>query len=150
MKDMSKSIGLKNVEESDIDFLYNLRKEYVDFINSLKGNEIMPSFKTHTNFVRQFVKNDKNHPYHKWYLIMCNDERVGVIPLKKNGEFGYQVQKKFQSRKICQVAIELFFNIHPKKDLRAKTVPKNKLSQHLLEKWGFKLTNKQYYVHPQE
>jgi len=134
---MSQNVILKNVDSDDIDFLYNLRNEYIEFQNSINGNEEELGYEKHREFVLEFLENKKKHPYEKWHIIILNEKKVGSIPLKKNGEFGYQVLKAFEGKKICQIGIEIFFKENNKKDLWAKAIPSNLKSNYLLKKWGF-------------
>jgi len=130
-------IQLKNVSIEDIDFLYELRMEYVNYINSIEGKEELPNFADHKKFVEKFINQNDTHPYQKWYIILFEETKVGSIPLKKDNEFGYQIKKEFQGKKICQTGIDLFFKNHNREELWAKALEENIRSNYLLKKWGF-------------
>ena len=137
-------IQLKEISTNDIDFLYEIRIEYVKYVDSIGGNEKLPSFEQHKNFVEKFINNNNEHQYQKWYIILFNGIKVGSIPLKKDNEFGYQIQKEFQGKHICQSGIELFFKNHNKQELWAKALEQNSRSNYLLKKWGFKKERERY------
>lgn len=140
-------IQLKDVSVEDIDFLYELRIEYVKYINSIEGKEKVPDFEEHKKFVEKFINQKIEHPYQKWYIILFDEIKVGSIPLKKDNEFGYQIKKEFQGKKICQVGIDLFFKNHDKQELWAKALEQNMRSNYLLKKWGFVKQQNKYIFH---
>ncbi len=137
-------ILLKEVSMEDVDFLHQLRIEYVNYVNSINGKEKLPNLENHTNFVEKFINNNEKHSYQKWYIILFNGIKAGSIPLKKDNEFGYQIKKEFQGKQICQTGIELFFKNHNRKELWAKTLEGNIRSSYLLKKWGFEKNEDRY------
>ena len=137
-------ILLKKVSVEDINFLYQLRIEYVNYVNSINGKEELPNLEKHTNFVEKFINNNEKHSYQNWYIILFNGIKVGSIPLKKDNEFGYQIKNEFQGKQICQTGIELFFKNHNRKKLWAKALEGNIRSNHLLKKWGFEKNEDRY------
>jgi len=125
-------ITLREINSNDINFLYFLRLECFK----------MPSLKEHEKFVIDYLI--REHPYKAWYIIEYEKKRIGSLPLKKTGEFGYIIKKEYQGRGLIHAAFKLFFKLHPKKDLWARTSIHNKRSQGLLKKYGFKLTNYEF------
>ena len=128
---------LRKVTIDDIDFLYKLRIEY--------EYDMTPKYEAHRNFVLQYLDNNEIHNYLAWYVIVHLDKRIGVIPIKKNYEFGYQLLKEYQGKGLIHEAFELLFNIHPQKTLWARSKPDNKRSHGLLKKWGFVLTDYEFH-----
>ena len=56
------------IDNESVKFLYDLLKEK-EFSISHKD---LPTFEDHKNFVL-------NHPYHKWFLIIFDNKKVGLI-----------------------------------------------------------------------
>jgi len=136
---------LSEVTADDIDFLYELLKERKHF-QEIYGNdvELIPPFEQHERFVRNYLEKNEQNVYEAWYIIsILKDnklEKVGSIPLKKDGEWGYQLLKKYHNRGIGQTAAKKLFNLHSSKKFWGKCKANNKRAIHLLEKLGFELT----------
>jgi len=138
-------ISLKPVNTQDIDFLFKLRKEWNDYpVEYRISKENTPTYEQHRKFCMDFIFGH-NHPYETWYIIELDKKPIGAMPLKKTGEFGYQIIEAEQGKGLIHKAFKLFFNLHPKKTVWARTIATNKRSQGLLEKYGFKLTDYEYH-----
>jgi len=105
----------------------------------------MPTYKQHEKFCLNFINKNKSHPYKAWYIIKLDRKLIGVMPLKKNMEFGYQIIKTHQGKGIIHEAFKLFFKLHPKNTVWARSKPGNKRSHGLLKKYGFKLTDYEFH-----
>jgi len=137
-------IILSKVSQKDTDFLYELINER-KIINEVYIPSDIPTLNQHKKFIKNFLKNNEQNNYEAWYIISVfnkNNEltNVGSIPLKKDGEWGYQILKKYHNKGIGQIAAKKLFKMHPKKQFWARCNANNKRAQYLLEKLGFKVT----------
>jgi len=129
------SIRLRNVNQSDFRFLYNLLKERKP--NANISHKKMPNYSEHVKFV-------KSRPYTKWNVIECGKQKVGSIYLSKNDEIGIFLKKQFQGKNVAQESLELFIKLNPRKRYLANINPKNVVSQKFFKKNGFKLIQYTY------
>lgn len=139
-----KQIILSKVTVQDIDFLYKLLNER-KLMKKEYGSSEIPSFEEHEKFVKNFLRNDQMANYEAWYIISLSDKdgylkKVGSIPLKKDGEWGYQILLKNHNKGIGQIAAMKLFEMYPKKQFWARCQAKNDRARYLLEKLGFELT----------
>ena len=139
--DSSKSISLRSVNSSDLQFLY-------DLLNQRQSNENishkkMPTFDQHIAFV-------KSKPYSKWYVILENKSRLGSIYLSKQNEIGIFIDKNSRKLGIGNKALELLLQKNPRKRYLANINPKNKKSIKFFTKNKFKLIQYTYELIPTE
>jgi RimJ/RimL family protein N-acetyltransferase len=153
---MNYEIKLSLVKEENIEFLYELLKERLNYSNDLdKINlEEFPTFKQHSKMIYNFLENNSFNNYQKWYIILISnrkytEEKVGSIVLKKDGEWGYHVLKKFWNSGIGQEALRQLMGLHKDCKFIAKIKPDNKRAIHIAEKSGHKLTEITYVKEPQ-
>ena len=137
----SKSISLRSVNSSDLQFLY-------DLLNQRQSNENishkkMPTFDQHIAFV-------KSKPYSKWYVILENKSRLGSIYLSKQNEIGIFIDKNSRKLGIGNKALELLIQKNPRKRYLANINPKNKKSINFFTKNKFKLIQYTYELIPTE
>lgn len=128
-------IKLKNVNQSDFRFLYNLLKERNPDMNI--SHKKMPTYSEHVKFV-------KSKPYTKWNIIEYGKQKIGTIYLSKNNEIGIFLKKRFQGKNVGQESLELFMKINPRKQYLANVSPKNIDSQKFFKKNAFKLIQYTY------
>ena len=129
------SVRLRNVNQSDLRFLYNLLKERNPDMNI--SHKKMPTYSEHVKFV-------KSKPYTKWNIIEWGKQKVGSIYLSKNDEIGIFLKKQFQGKNVGQESLELFIKMNPRKRYLANVSPKNIVSQKFFKKNGFKLIQYTY------
>lgn len=129
------SIRLRNVNQSDFRFLYNLLKERNPNMNI--SHKKMPTYSEHVKFV-------KSKPYTKWDVIEYGKQKIGSIYLSKNDEIGIFLKKQFQGKNVGQESLELFMKMNPRKRYLANVNPKNTISQKFFKKNGFKLIQHTY------
>ena len=129
------SIRLRNVNQSDFRFLYNLLKERNPNMNI--SHKKMPTYSEHIKFVR-------SKPYTKWNIIEYGKQKSGSIYLSKNNEIGIFLKKRFQGKNIAQESLKLFMKTNPRKRYLANVNPKNIISQKFFKKNGFKLIQYTY------
>jgi RimJ/RimL family protein N-acetyltransferase len=129
------SVRLKNVNQSDFRFLYNLLKERNSNMNI--SHKKMPTYSEHMKFI-------KSKPYTKWNVVEYGKQKVGSIYLSKNNEIGIFLKKQFQGKNIGQESLELFMKMNPRKRYLANVSPKNIVSQKFFKKNGFKLIQHTY------
>lgn len=129
------SIRLRNVNQSDFRFLYNLLKERNPNMNI--SHKKMPTYSEHVKFV-------KSKPYTKWNVIEYGKQKIGSIYLSKNYEIGIFLKKQFQGKNVGQESLELFMKMNPRKRYLANVSPKNIVSQKFFKKNGFKLIQYTY------
>ena len=128
-------IRLRNVNQSDFRFLYNLLKERNPNMNI--SHKKMPTYSEHVKFV-------KSKPYTKWDVIEYGKQKIGSIYLSKNNEIGIFLKKQFQGKNVGQESLELFMKMNPRKRYLANVNPKNTVSQKFFKKNGFKLIQHTY------
>ncbi|EGG41211.1 hypothetical protein Nlim_2020 [Candidatus Nitrosarchaeum limnium SFB1] len=129
------SIRLRNVNQSDFRFLYNLLKERDPNMNI--SHKKMPTYSEHVKFV-------KSKPYTKWNVIEYGKQKIGSIYLSKNDEIGIFLKKQFQGKNVGQESLELFRKMNPRKRYLANVSPKNIISQKFFKKNDFKLIQYTY------
>lgn len=129
------SIKLRNVNQSDFRFLYNLLNERDPKANI--SHKKMPTYTEHVKFV-------KSKPYSKWNIIKYGTQRVGSIYLSKNDEIGIFLKKQFHGKNIGQSSLELFIKMNPRKRYMANVNPKNTKSKKFFKKNGFRLIQYTY------
>ena len=129
------SIRLRNVNQSDFRFLYNLLKERNPNMNI--SHKKIPTYSEHVKFV-------KSKPYTKWDVIEYGKQKIGSIYLSKNDEIGIFLKKQFQGKNVGQESLELFMKMNPRKRYLANVNPKNTVSQKFFKKNGFKLIQHTY------
>jgi RimJ/RimL family protein N-acetyltransferase len=122
--------ALKQVNSSDLEFLYDLLKERLPktFISHKK----MPTYEEHVRFV-------KSRPYSKWYVIKIGARKAGSIYLTKQNEVGIFLKKGLRQKGIGTLALEILMEKNPNLRYLANISPKNKESIRFLNKNGFKL-----------
>ena len=126
---------MKEVDEKDVQFLYNLLEERkpVTYISHKK----MPTYEEHVNFV-------KSSPYSKWYIIEVDGERAGSIYLTKQNEIGIFLNEGLQEKGIGSNALNVLICKNPDLRYLANINPENKKSIKFFKKLGFTLIQYTY------
>ena len=132
---MKYNLKLKEVDEKDVQFLYNLLDERkpVTYISHKK----MPTYEEHVNFV-------KSSPYSKWYIIEVDGERAGSIYLTKQNEIGIFHNEGLQEKGIGSNALNVLIGKNPDLRYLANINPENKKSIKFFKKLGFTLIQYTY------
>ena len=132
---MKYNLKLKEVDEKDVQFLYNLLDERkpVTYISHKK----MPTYEEHVNFV-------KSSPYSKWYIIEVDEERAGSIYLTKQNEIGIFLNEGLQEKGIGSNALNVLIGKNPDLRYLANINPENKKSIKFFKKLGFTLIQYTY------
>ena len=132
---MKYNLKLKEVDEKDVQFLYNLLDERkpVTYISHKK----MPTYEEHVNFV-------KSSPYSKWYIIEVDGERSGSIYLTKQNEIGIFLNEGLQEKGIGSNALNVLIGKNPDLRYLANINPENKKSIEFFKKLGFRLIQYTY------
>ncbi len=132
---MKYNLKLKEVDEKDVQFLYNLLEERkpVTYISHKK----MPTYEEHVNFV-------KSSPYSKWYIIEIDEERAGSIYLTKQNEIGIFLNEGLQEKGIGSNALNVLIGKNPDLRYLANINPENKKSIEFFKKLGFRLIQYTY------
>ena len=132
---MKYNLKLKEVDEKDVQFLYNLLEERkpVTYISHKK----MPTYEEHVNFV-------KSSPYSKWYIIEVDGERAGSIYLTKQNEIGIFLNEGLQEKGIGSNALNVLIGKNPDLRYLANINPENKKSIEFFKKLGFTLIQYTY------
>ena len=135
-RDMSENeIKLKEVNESDLKFLYQHLKER-DPITRISHKK-MPTFSEHRKFVA-------SNPYTKWYIIIQKNRKIGSVYLTEINEIGLFLKKEFQAKGLGQSSLELLMKLNPRSRYLANVSPKNKKSADFFKKNNFKLIQYTY------
>ena len=126
---------MKEIDEKDIQFLYNLLEERkpISYISHKK----MPTYEEHVNFV-------KSSPYSKWYIIEVDGERTGSIYLTKQNEIGIFLNEGLQEKGIGSNALNVLIGKNPDLRYLANINPENKKSIKFFKKLGFTLIQYTY------
>jgi len=147
-------IRLRNAEENDAEFIYNLTKEK-KFSEYYLGRLIAKSLKEQKDKIQKFNKlAEKGLRY--YFVIMRGKEKVGIVDLYKISlqdkrlTIGYGISEKYQGKGIATEAAKQALKFAKKKGLHgceAIIDPKNIASKKVLEKNGFKKIGliKDYY-----
>ena len=132
---MKYDLKLKEIDEKDIQFLYNLLEERkpISYISHKK----MPTYEEHVNFV-------KSSPYSKWYIIEVDGERAGSIYLTKQNEIGIFLNEGLQEKGIGSNALNVLIGKNPDLRYLANINPENKKSIKFFKKLGFTLIQYTY------
>lgn len=125
-----KNITLRDIDEKDFRFLFNLLKERDHKANI--SHKKMPTFAEHKKFVQ-------SKPYSKWCIIESGKSKVGSIYLSKNDEIGIFIKKQFHGKNIGRESLIKFMEMNPRKRYLANVNPKNINSQKFFKKNNFKL-----------
>jgi len=128
-------IKLKEVNESDLKFLYQHLKER-DPITRISHKK-MPTFAQHEKFVL-------SNPYTKWYVIIQKNKKIGSIYLTEMDEIGLFLKKDVQGKGLGQKSLELLMKLNPRNRYLANVSPKNKKSTQFFKKNKFKLIQHTY------
>ena len=137
-------IAFTKITVNDIVTSYKLHKEYCSYLRSLGVKISTTPFEDHRNFVMRFL-NDPSHPYKNWYMVDFDGEKIGYVVIKKTNEFGYVIFKKYRGYGIGSKMFVEFFKIHPRNTLWARSRKENKRSHHMLEKFGFEVTDLEFH-----
>ena len=132
-------IKFKEVEKSDIKFLYKHLKER-DPITRISHKK-MPTYLQHEKFVL-------SHPYTKWYIILQKNKKIGSIYLTEMNEIGLFLKKNLQGKGLGQKSLELLMKLNPRDRFLANVSPKNKKSTQFFKKIKFKLIQHTYELEP--
>ena len=132
-------IKLKEVNESDLKFLYQHLKER-DPITRISHKK-MPTFAQHEKFVL-------SNPYTKWYIIIQKNKKIGSVYLTEMDEIGLFLKKDAQGKGLGQKSLELLMKLNPRNRYLANVSPKNKKSTQFFKKNKFKLIQHTYELEP--
>ena len=132
-------IQLKEVNKSDIKFLYQHLKER-DPITRISHKK-MPTFAQHEKFVL-------SNPYTKWYVIIQKNKKIGSIYLTEMDEIGLFLKKDVQGKGLGQKSLELLMKLNPRNRYLANVSPKNKKSTQFFKKNKFILIQHTYELEP--
>ena len=132
---MKYDLKLKEIDEKDIQFLYNLLEERkpISYISHKK----MPTYEEHVNFV-------KSSPYSKWYIIEVDGERAGSIYLTKQNEIGIHFFKKYEESERYQHVIKKLMLECPEEKFFININPRNELYISFAKELGFSLIQHTY------
>lgn len=129
------AVSLKEVNTSDLEFLYHLLEERDPRANI--SHKKMPTFEEHVKFVL-------SKPYSVWYVILAKKEKAGSIYLSKQNEIGIFVKKNMNGMGIGSKALKLLMEKNPKKRYLANVSPQNPDSIEFFQKHNFKLLQYTY------
>lgn len=136
------NVELKNVEEKDFKFLFELRnnpevRKYMFNKNELK-------WERHVEYWKKRIS--EKIPS---YTIVADGKYTGIIKLdwSEFDECYYVsiiIMPEYQRKGIAKMALELLENKFRTKKIRAKIIPENEASKKLFESAGFKLRCLEY------
>ena len=131
----NENIELKQIDESDHDFLYNLLENRNP--NANISHKSMPNYDQHVKFVL-------SEPYSVWYVILVNDKKLGSIYLSKQDEIGIFLANDMKGKGIGNIALQLLMRKNPRKRYLANISPKNKKSLEFFKKNNFEFIQYTY------
>jgi RimJ/RimL family protein N-acetyltransferase len=114
-------ISLKPVERGDYKFMYMMLQERTPE-QSISFS--MPTWKQHVDFIN-------SKPYHAWYIILLNSEKIGNIYLARDNSWGYFVLERYQCKGYGTQAMQEIVRKHPRKYYIANINPANDGAIHL-------------------
>jgi len=129
------NIKLKQIDETDHDFLYTLLENRDSDTNI--SHKSMPNFDEHVKFVL-------SEPYSIWCIILINDKKSGSIYLSKQDEIGIFLLNEVRGKGVGNIALQLLMEKTPRKRYLANISPKNTKSSEFFEKNNFKLIQHTY------
>lgn len=153
---MNEHIRLKNISKEDLDFLYSLLKERLDYSKDLDfiSPSDFPSFEKHVEIIENYLNDNQKNNFDSFYLIQFKEIDVwidvGSIILKKDFEFGYHILKKYWNKGIGSKALSQLLEMNKSKRIIGKAKFENKRAIHNMEKFGFKLTELTFVKEPQD
>ena len=121
--------------KNDIEFLYQLLKERGSKVNI--SHKKMPSYAQHRKFVL-------SKPYKKWYVIVCDNSKIGSIYLTDINEIGLHLKKEHNKDFIKKKVLSKLYKIDSKKRYFVNLNPKNKKSIKFFKSQGFSLIQHTY------
>tara|TARA_Y100001936_G_scaffold34250_1_gene32287 strand:+ start:5070 stop:5486 length:417 start_codon:yes stop_codon:yes gene_type:complete len=127
---MTESLILQNIDEKDYEFLFNLLKNRKPNVSI--SHKKMPTYEEHVKFI-------ESKPYHQWYIIFLNGEKVGSAYLSKNDEIGISLVENIQGKNIGSEVLDLVIKKNPRTRYLANINPNNLYSKKFFEKNGFEL-----------
>ena len=132
---MASSRKRPNIELFDA---HDFPKVLYELLSERKTNEgishkKMPSLDEHYKFV-------KSRPYKIWKIIICKntDKCVGCVYLTNTNEIGVSIFKKHRRKGYAEEAMKVLITTVGHDVIYANINPKNKKSQAMVEKLGFK------------
>ncbi len=128
---------LKQVNEKDYKFLYELLKEKEAIANI--SHQQMPTWPEHVRF-------NKSKPYKCDFVIKDGRKGIGRIYITLQNEIGISIRKCFQSKGYGAIALRMILDKFRGDTLYANIAPGNKKSQNFFKKFGFKLIQYTYRV----
>ena len=134
---MVSALKLKKITLSDTRFLYELLSERKS--KTLISHKGMPTWEEHVKFV-------KSKPYSKWYIIIHEDKKIGMVSLTFENEVGIWIKKGIQGRGIGSCALKMLIEKNHNLRYLANINPKNKESIKFFKKNGFKLIQYTYEI----
>ena len=119
---------LKEMTKEDLEFIYELLKEYfkTDFSVTILT---LPPF---DDYFKTYFENDL-----KTYIVMVNKRRTGFVHITKSGEIGYYMLKEYQNKGIAINAVKEMIKLHPRERYFATVNMNNERSKNLVKKLGF-------------
>ena len=136
---LENEIKFKEVDKSDIKFLYQHLKER-DPITRISHKK-MPTFAQHEKFVL-------SNPYSKWYIIFQKNKKIGSVYLTKMNEIGLFLKKDVQGKGLGQKSLKLLMKLNPRNRYLANVSQKNKNSIQFFKKNKFKQIQNTYELEP--
>lgn len=127
---MTENLTLENVKEEDYEFLFNLLKNRKSNVSI--SHRKMPTYREHIEFI-------ESKPYHQWYIVFFDKERIGSAYLSKNDEIGISLVENVQGKNLGSKVLEMIIKRNPRKRYLANINPKNLYSKKFFEKNGFDL-----------
>ena len=121
-------IGLKQVDESDAEFLYEQLKERENRVNI--SHKATPPWNEHIEFI-------KSKPYFEWNIILLDNQKIGNIYLTKRDEIGIFIKNQFQSKGYGSITLKKFMEKTGRKRFLANINPTNYKSIQFFGKNGF-------------
>ncbi len=109
-------IELKNINQDDFRFLYTLLQERDPKANI--SHKKLPSYEEHVQFI-------ESEPYEKWYIVYCDEIKVGSIYLSKQNEIGIFIKKEYHKQNIKKIILNELIRRNNIKLFLANVSPEN-------------------------
>ncbi len=134
-------IELKNVNQDDFKFLYDLLAERNPKANI--SHKKMPNFEEHIQFIL-------SEPYKEWDVLMIGNVKVGSVYLSKQNEIGIFIKKEFQKKGFGKMALDLIIKKNGNIRYLSNVSPNNIDSINFFTNYGFKIIQNTYELNKNE
>ena len=132
-------IKIRLVNEADILALYEMLKEFREIPYACIHKRPLPPYEDSKKYVMKYLYDNENHELDKWYIVTNTEETtLGTVNITNKNYINYQILLSYQGNGIATKAVDLLIKENPREIYFTSVHQKNKRSQNLNKKFGFK------------